>query len=153
MVAAVAAAVALAPIRLPARTGWHAGAGAVHACVGEPASRCRNARSWAGTIALRDCLGCLPHRTVAVLPPDGVLIQVTTVRERPRRLRGGPWPPRVDPAAVSNFEGLPGRIGVYQQTVRLGPLDATIMVFFGRPRPRRAEIIAADAELRDARLP
>jgi hypothetical protein len=143
----------LAPVHFPSPAGWYAGAGVVRACPGVSAQRCRFAPSWAGTVVLLDCVNCLPHRTVAKLPADGVVIQASISLERPRRLNGPAWPPRIDPRAVTNFEGLPPRIGVFQATARDGPFDVLVMVFFGRPHPSPRQVASAQAELSGARLP
>jgi hypothetical protein len=153
VLAAVAAAVALAPVRFPPRPGWRAWAGVVQACPGVSPQRCRFAPAWAATVPLLDCVNCLPHRTVERLPPDGIVIQASISLERPRRLHGPSWPPRIDPAAISNFEGLPWRIGVFQATARVGRFDVLVMVFFGRPHPTPAQVARAQAELTGARLP
>jgi hypothetical protein len=154
VLAAFAAAVALAPIRFPPRPGWRAGSTAVHACPGVAPQRCRFAPSWAATVPHLDCANCLPHRTVERLPPDGIVIHVSIGLEQPRRLQGLPWPPKIDPAAIAApFEGLPGRIGVFQASNRAGPFDVGVMIFFGRPHPTRAQVARAQAELSAARLP
>lgn len=50
------------------------------------------------------------------MPADGVAIQVTVAIARPARLkRTFAWPPQIRRGEVNaSFEGLPGRIGVYQ---------------------------------------
>jgi hypothetical protein len=154
MLAAAAAAVALAPVRFPPRLGWRSGHGAVHACPGVPATRCESVVTWAATAPWRDCTECLPHRTTAHLPPDGVALQVSLARERPRRLAPHGWPPRIGAADVrAPFEGLGPRIGVYQLATVVDGFEVQVMVFFGRPAPTRAALAAVNAELRRARLP
>jgi hypothetical protein len=154
LVVAVAAA-ALVPARFAPRSGWHAGAGAVHACPGVTARRCRQVGSWAATVPWRDCGECLPHRTVARLPPDGIAIQISVARENPLVLRNPlPLPVRVSFAAVvAPFEGLPPRIGVFQTSGRRGRDEVLVTVFFGRSRPTAAQLARAEAELRAAQLP
>ena len=145
----------LAPVRFAARPGWLVGAGKVHACPGVSPARCRDVWSWASSVPWRDCAGCLPHRTVARLPADGVAIQISLAIEHPivarRRLT---WPATVRASdVVAPFEGLPSRIGVYQRFARLGRYEVYLWVFFGRSRPRARQLAAAIAELRTARLP
>jgi hypothetical protein len=156
MVAATVAAAALAPARFAARPGWHTGAARAHACPGVTPARCRSASSWAATVQWRDCGECLPHRTLARIPADGVAIQVSLATERPfpAWLRRRPWPPRVDSSlVVAPFEGLPGRIGVYQWHGLVRSFEAQVMIFFGRSRPTPHQLSAAEAELRAATIP
>jgi hypothetical protein len=155
MLAAVIAAAALAPARFPPRPGWHAGAGSVHACIGVSPKRCRTASSWAATVPLRDCINCLPHRTLDTLPADGIVIQVSVSFERPRRSPTEPhWPIRIERALIASpFEGLPARVGVFQQIARAGLFDVSVFVFFGRPRPTARQLALAESELRAARVP
>jgi hypothetical protein len=155
MLAALAAAAALAPARFPPRPGWHGGAGAVHACIGVSPERCRTASSWAATVPLRDCINCLPHRTLDRLSADGIVIQLSVSFERPRRSPTEPhWPIRIERALIASpFEGLPARIGVFQQIARSGPFDVGVFVFFGRSRPTARQLALAESELRSVRLP
>jgi hypothetical protein len=148
-------AAALSPVQFAQRSGWHVGAGTVHACPGVPAARCSQVSSWAATIRWRDCAGCLPHRTLAQLPADGIAIQITLARERPPRAKATlAWLPQVHRSEVSKgFEGIQRRIGVYQRFARLGRYEAYVWVFFGRSRPTARQLTAANTELRTARLP
>ena len=155
LVVALLAGSVVAPFRFAARPGWHVGAGKVHACPGVSPARCKAVWSWASTVPWRDCAGCLPHLTVARLPADGVAIQISLAIEHPivarRRLT---WPATVRAhAVVAPFEGLPGRIGVYQRFARLGRYEVYLWVFFGRSRPSARQLAAANAELHTARLP
>jgi hypothetical protein len=150
MVAATVAAAALAPARFAPRPGWHAGVAGVHACPGVSSERCRSAPSWAATIKWRDCGECLPHRTLARMPADGIAIQISLAIERPfpTWLHQRIWPPRIDPRkVVAPFEGLPGRIGVYQWIGLVGRVEASVMLFFGRSHPTSRQLAAAEAEL------
>ena len=156
MVAAAVAAAALAPARFAPRHGWHAGAGRVHACPGVPPERCRSASSWAATVRWRDCGECLPHRTLARMPANGIAIQISLAIERPfpAWLHQRSWPPHIDPrTVVAPFEGLPGRIGVYQWIGLVGRVEANVMLFFGRSRPTSRQLHAAEAELGAAGIP
>jgi hypothetical protein len=112
--------------------------------------------SWATTVRWRDCWDCIPpHRTLAALPPDGVVIALLVGREpqRPRR-RVLHWPPRIRPAAiVAPIEGVPARFGTFEAFGALNGFDASLWVFFGRRHPTRAQLARAQTELRRARLP
>ena len=133
--------------------GWHVGATAARHCTGVPATRCSEARSWASTVPVKDCPGCLPHRTLARLPPDGVVIQVTRIVERPLvAKRALVWPPTVRSDQVASLEGLPARIGVYQRFARVGATEITMFVFFGRAHTTAAQLEAANDELRSSRI-
>jgi hypothetical protein len=144
----------LLPALFAPRPGWHVGHGRVHACPGVSASRCVQATSWASTIRWRGCRECLPHETIAALPPDGIALQVTVARERPlvarRTLR---WPPLIRARDVTaGFEGVPHRYGVYQLFARFGHVEAYVWAFFGRARPTARQLAAANAELQTVRL-
>jgi hypothetical protein len=125
--------------------------------VGVSPQRCRQVTSWAATVPWRDCADCLPHKTVGTLPPGGIAIQITLARVTsppPRWMRRIAWPPRVHPAdVVAGFEGLPGRIGVYQSSVLVGRYQVAVWAFFGRGRPTPSQLRAANAELAAAHVP
>lgn len=50
------------------------------------------------------------------------------------------------------FEGLPGRIGVYQGSTRVGGRQIFVFVFFGRGTPTARQLGRATTELSHARL-
>jgi hypothetical protein len=87
------------------------------------------------------------------MPADGVAIQVTVAIERPTRVRRTfAWPLQIKRSAVNaGFEGLPGRIGVYQASTRIGEREVLIFVFFGRGKPTARQLGRANTELRHAR--
>jgi hypothetical protein len=148
MLATFLAAAALAPATFAPGVGWHVGSGRVHACPGGSAASCRYVSSWAATVPWRDCPECLPHRTVARLPADGIALQLQVGIERdpPKWMRPLQWPPRVHDV-VAPFEGLPPRIGVFQAQGFVHGNSASLFVFFGRSRPSRAQLRKARAEL------
>ena len=124
----------LAP-HFPGGPGWHTGAAGRHA--------------WAATVPLRDCANCIPHRTLAALPPGGIVIQLTVATEP--RLHGPAvrWPTRLAARDVSaGFEGVPPRYGVVQQLTHTGRIEHLLWVWFGRAHPSRAQLAAANAQLR-----
>ena len=113
---------------------WHVGAHAIY--------------SWASTIRYRDCVNCVPpHKTLAALPPDGIVIQLATVRERASRdIRR--WAPRIRAGDVlAGFEGEPPRIGVFQLAAQKGRTYRTVFVWFGRAHPTHGQVAKANAEL------
>jgi hypothetical protein len=153
LVAALLLSGSLAPARFPARLGWHAGHGRVHACPGMARSECATVSSWAATVRWRDCAECLPHKTVQSLPPSGIAIRVSFGRgESPSWVKPMRWPPRLHPI-TAGFEGLPGRIGIVQLIGRVHGYETAVWVFFGRPHPTHLQIARARAELGTARLP
>jgi len=134
--------------------GWHLRRGIVHACPGVSASRCSQVTSTASTTRWRDCLNCLPHRTVAGMSWGGIGIQITLAVEHPIRARRTfAWPPHITRRNVhAGFEGLPGRIGVFQGQTRVGTHEVFIFVVFGRAVPTGRQLNRANAELQRARL-
>lgn len=152
---AVTNAGSLSPVRFAQRPGWVTGAGPGHACPGVSADRCTRVSSWASTTRWRDCPDCLPRATVGALPPEGIAIQVSLVREIPLTAKEtATWPLRVRARdVVSPFEGLPPRVGVYRLFAQVNRYEVFLLVIFGRSRPRAQQIAAANAVLRTARLP
>ena len=142
-----------AAVQFDENPGWHVGAKGAHTCVGVPASRCSQALSWASTTPLRDCAGCVPHKTLAKLPANGILIHATRSLEKPLVAKQKlAWPPVVHATQVNGLEGLPARIGVYQRFVRVGDTEVMLFVFFGRSHPTAAQLKSANAELRSSSL-
>ena len=88
------------------------------------------------------------------MSPGDIGLQVTLVSEHPMRiLRTFAWPPRLSRRNVhAGFEGLPGRIGVYQGSTRIGALEAFVVIVFGRARPTDRQLQRTNEELRRARL-
>jgi hypothetical protein len=146
--------VSAAPAHFAPAPGWTVREGRAHACPGVPASRCVQATSVASTVRLRDCLECLPHRTVAAMRAADIVIKVGVAIERPMGTkRTFAWPPRVTRRAViAGFEGLPGRIGVFQGATLVGRREVSVFVVFGRPAPTDRQLGRANAELRRVRF-
>lgn len=147
---------ALAPAQFTPAPGWHSGTGKTRACPGVSAERCTESWAWTSTVRWRDCRSCVPHKTLSVLPRNGVVVTVTRVRERPvfarRQIK---WPPRIATRDVTaGMEGIPGRYGVYQLVARLANREEVMVsAYFGRSRPTTEQIAAANGRLRAARLP
>lgn len=137
-----------------AASGWHVGSSPPRACVGVPAaSHCTWSAGWASTVRYSDCPNCIPpHRTLANLPPRGIIIQLTQARERPDRAPVGSWPPQIRADKITvGFEGVPNRYGVFQAFVRTGHLERSLFVWFGRAHPTGRQLARANAELRTER--
>jgi hypothetical protein len=150
-----ASAATLTPIKFAAKTGWYVGVGKAHACPGVTASKCTRVTSWASTVRWRDCVDCLPRKTVGALKPGGVSIQVSLIRESPPVAKETlAWPPQIRAADVfSPFEGLPSRIAVYKKFARVGAYEVYLIVLFGRSNPDARQLAAANAALRAAVIP
>ena len=134
------------PAELPA-TGWHVGSARVAGCVG-----CVQTESWASTIAYRDPANQLPpHRTMAVLPRDGVIVHVTRSWEpSPPAWVHLKHPLRIAPREITaSFEGdtTAGRVSRWTGTTWRAGSHVSVWVVFGRPAPTAAQIRTAQAEL------
>lgn len=143
----------VSPPHFRAASGWHVGSRPAHACVGVPRNRCVQAEGWASTVRYRDCPDCVPpHHTLALLPPDGIVIQLSYGRERPSTAPVGKCPPRIRSRdVIAGFEGEPGRYGYFQTFIRTGTLERYLFVWFGREHPTRHQLASANAELRTVR--
>src|SRR5437899_12878050 len=143
----------VSPPHFRAAPGWHVGSRPAHTCVGVSPSRCVQASGWASTVRYRDCPNCAPHRTLTLLPPSGIVIQLSNVRERSDYKMPRGWPPRLRASqVVGPFEGEPRQYGLIQ----LGRRDRSgvehfLFVWFGRPHPTRRQLARANAELRTVR--
>ena len=146
------ATLALLPALFAPHPGWHVGNQTARACPGVSASRCAQAASWAATIHWRGCGFCIPHQTLAALPPDGTILEIQVASERPPVAAAGIWPPTIRSRDVGGLEGVPRRNGVYQRFARYGRLEAYVFAFFGRAHPTASQLAAANAELATVRL-
>jgi hypothetical protein len=140
------------PARLPA-AGWHSGSTRVlnPGCKG-----CVQTESWASTIAYRDPADQLPpHRTMAALPKDGVIVHVTRSWEpSPPAWVHQTRPLRIARSAVGSFEGntTRGRVSRWLGTTWRAGTFVSVWVLFGRPTPTAAQIRKAQNELDHAVL-
>jgi hypothetical protein len=142
------------PPHFRAAPGWHVGSTRDQPCVGVSRSRCVQAEAWASTVRYRDCPNCVPpHKTLAALPPGGIVLQATNGRERPAGGPRGSWPPRLRASqVVGPFEGEPPRFGVIQIAARTADgVEHSLFVWFGRAHPTPHQLARANAELRRAR--
>lgn len=103
---------------------------------------------WASTVSFRDCPSCVPpHRTIAALPPGGIVIQLQSFSERQSRTVGS-WPPRIRARDVKpGFEGVPPRYGFWERQLSNGRVVRTVFVWFGRAHPTPRQLANANAEL------
>ncbi|HJQ49762.1 MAG TPA: hypothetical protein VJ838_04555 [Gaiellaceae bacterium] len=150
----LAALLVVTPPHFGVAPGWHIGSTRAHACVGVSRSRCVTAEAWASTVRYRDCPNCSPpHKTLAALPPGGIIIQLSKGRERPAYGPRRSWPPRLRASqVVGPFEGAPRRIGVIQVTARTrDDVEYFVFAWFGRAHPTRRQMARANAELGTAR--
>ena len=147
----------LSAVRFPAAPGWHvrvSGRGREAPCLLDRVS-------WASTVALRDSAFSLPpQRTLATLPPDGIVIALyqfdnACLPSRPRTLPVRSLPLPLDQARESDF---PGPRGEELPLLRLagrfpGRYDFEVWLFYGRRSPTAQQQRAAQAMLDRARWP
>jgi hypothetical protein len=163
VIALVAAGLAIAvsllnvtPPRFSSAGGWHVGSTPTHSCGDLTPGRCVMASAWASTVPYRDCPNCVPpHNTLATLPPNGIVIQLTDGRERPAYGPLGSWPTQIRASQVTSgpFEGVPRTNLSYAQLVVRSPhnVEHFLFVWFGRPHPTAQQLARANAELRTVR--
>jgi hypothetical protein len=134
-------------------TGWHVGAKPAHGCVDVARSGCVQAEAWASTVPYRDCPNCVaPHNTLAALPPDGIVIQLSDGRERPvyKTPIVDHWPARIHRSQVNccGSEGVPDRFSEVQTLVRSQDgVEHDLVIWFGRQHPTKQQLAHANAEL------
>jgi hypothetical protein len=94
-----------------------------------------------------------PHKTLAHLPPGGIVIQLSNARERPARIARGRWPVRIRGIDVhAGGEGVSRRYGAFERAVRTGDgVEHLLYVWFGRAHPTRDQLASVNAELRTVR--
>ena len=144
------------PATFAAADGWHSGTnGAV-----EVQPEGQQTWSWASTIPYLDEPPQFPpSTTLRRLPADGIVITVQVFGPDEHgggRNRANRPPFRLDQASRGYpWEGQIGEIPLYSIGGRATgqSYDVDIAVFFGRNRPTRAQIAAADAELARLKLP
>ena len=131
----------VSPPHFQAGHGWHVGA--------------HGAWGYASTVRNRDCPYCVPpRRTLAHLPPGGILIQLGNHRtERPPQARPGKWPPRIRRKRLiaGGGEGIPRGVSFGEWFIRRRGIEHYLWVWFGRVHPTRHQLARANAELRTAR--
>jgi hypothetical protein len=130
---------AVAPPHFHAGNGWQVGS--------------HGSSGWASTSRYSDCANCIPpHRTLAHLPPGGIVIQLTNGRERHPHARVGRWPVviRREDLHRGGAEGIPRRVAYAQWFIRRRGIEHYLWVWFGRRRPTPRQLARANAELRTA---
>lgn len=134
-----------------AAAGWHVGSRSARACHVRH-THCARALGWAATVPCTDCAADLPLRTLAALPPGGVVIKLVNFRigdtHPPERL----WPSRVRASDVElSHAALTGRsLFLAMRAGRTGAIDWSFLVLFGRAHPMARQLARANAELRRA---
>jgi hypothetical protein len=128
----------VSPPHFAKASGWHVGS--------------QGSWGWASTVRYRDCRDCVPpHRTLAHLPPGGILIQLGNFpAEHPPQASPGKWPPRIRQknVALGGAEGIPRHVGYAQWFLRSRGVEHYLWVWFGRAHPTRHQLARANAELR-----
>ena len=139
MFAILALLLAVAPPHFQAGHGWHVGA--------------HGAWGYASTIRNRDCSNCVPpHRTLAHLPPGGILIQLGNFHAE-RQASPGEWPLRIRRKSLiaGGGEGIPRNVSFGEWFIRRRGIEHYLWVWFGRVHPTRRQLARANAELRTVR--
>jgi len=144
------------PPRFSSAGGWRVGSTPTHSCGDLTRGRCVMASAWASTVPYLDCANCVPpHKTLATLPPDGIVIQLTDGRERPSYGPRGSWPTHIRASQVTSgpFEGVARANLSYAQLVVRSPqnVEHFLFVWFGRPHPTAQQLARANAELHTVR--
>jgi hypothetical protein len=141
--------------QFPARPGWRTRvSGPQH----EGGCLQRQRTSWASTVPFTDAASNLPpHRMVAALPPDGIILAVMQWREcrAVRGLRALAPPVSLAHADRMGFEGPRGdELPLYRVLGRFpGRYNLDLWVFYGRRHPTAAQRAAAQRELSGVRWP
>ena len=143
------------PPRFSPANHWYVGSTPAHSCVGAPRDRCVMAQAWASTVPCRDCADSLPpHKTLATLPADGIVIQVLDARERPPYGARGAWPAQIRAADVIGgpINDEPASVSYVLRVVRSPHnVEHFLYVWFGRRHPTPGQLAKANAELRTYR--
>jgi hypothetical protein len=141
------------PATFAAAPGWYTGTSGP----AEVEPEGEQTTSWAATVPYRDPPDQFPpHKTLAVLPPDGIAIVVWLSRSpgSGSELPGGELPFELADAQRGSFEGVPADRATYRIGANVrGGVEVTIWIFFGRPDPRDEQLDRAQAELDRLRLP
>jgi hypothetical protein len=112
--------------------------------------------SWASTAPYRDQPDQFPpHKTLAALPPEGIVIVVWLSRHPGSRSR---LPRQQAPFKIAHtpgsFEGVPSSRATYGSGADVkGRFDVTLWVFFGRTEPTTEQLDRAQAEVDRLQLP
>ena len=142
------ASVVAPPAALPHTHGWHVGTARI---AGQSCRRCVQVDSWGSTIPYRDAPNDFPHRTMARLGADDLIVQILRSWE--------PSPPtwvftrrplRIRRAQIhAGFEGntTHGRVSLWSSATWRNGSFVQVYVFFGAPSPGAAAIARAQREL------
>jgi hypothetical protein len=134
-----------------ATSRWHVGSRTARA-FGVRRTHGVRAVGWAATVPCRDCTADLPLRTLAALPPGGVVIKLVNFRIRDTHPPQRPWPPLIRQSDVElTHAALTGRpLFLAMHAGRTGSTDWSFLVWFGRAHPTATQLARANAELRSA---
>ena len=136
------------PAALPRLPGWHVGTARV---ASRSCPRCVQVDSWGSTVRYRDAPNDFPHKTMAALRADDVIVQLIRSWEpSPPRWELTRRPLLIRRAGIhAGFEGntTHGRVSLWgSSTWRKGSF-VQAYVFFGSPHPRTAAVARAQREL------
>jgi hypothetical protein len=143
----------VAPATFAAADEWHTGTSGI--ADAQPDGQ--ETWTWASTIPYADePFQFLPHKTLAALPPDGIVIDVQLVEPRDRAHGTVEAPFRITQAdGPGSMEGLTPPISLYSTggNVLGQNYDVGISVMFGREHPTPDQFARANAELARMRVP
>jgi hypothetical protein len=149
----VAASIAPAAV-LPRQPGWHLGAARIKS---SSCPRCVQVDSWGATVPYLDTPNDFPHRTMATLGSNDLIIQLIRSWE--------PSPPkwtytkralRIRQAQIhADFEGntTHGRVSLWSSATWRNGSFVQVYVFFGSPTPNTRLIARAQRELDHTTFP
>jgi hypothetical protein len=153
LAAALASAVA-PPAALPRGHGWHVGTARIASA---SCPRCVQVDSWGSTIRYRDAPNDFPHRTMARLGRDDLIVQVLRSWEpSPPRWVLTRRPLRIRRSQIhASFEGntTHGRASLWSSATWRNGSFVQVYVFFGSPSPGAAAIARAQSELDHTSFP
>lgn len=110
--------------------------------------------SWASTIPYRDeSLGFPPSRTLAALPPDGIVVLARLDQYGRTNAPAGRPPFRLSDFVEGSFEGLGPENSPRQLGVHVDDYDLQLWAFFGRAHPTAEQLARAQEELDRLQLP
>lgn len=144
----------LAAAQLPSATGWNGGTARIRE---SSCPRCVQVDSWAATVPYFDMPNDMPHRTMAALGPNDVIILILrSWQPSPPAWTLQRHPLRVTAArTTASFEGntTRGRVSLWSGTTWRNGSFVSVYMFFGSPRPSGAAIERAQHELDATRFP
>jgi hypothetical protein len=146
--AALLSSVVAPPAALPHARGWHVGTARI---ASQSCARCVQVDSWGATVPYRDAPNDFPHRTMAALGRNDLIVHVLRSWEpSPPRWVLTKRPLRIGRSQIhASFEGntTHGRVSLWSSGTWRNGSFVQVYVFFGSPTPSAAAIARAQREL------